>query len=236
MEKSSIIKRRSYKSSKTSCINIYSNCNICSYCRSKRQGRPVGECRIRRSQGSTRTFGGKDSKIAIAHSQRKTFGRDKDRHLQGIVAFQGRVYQPCTQKDNDLRVSSRERSKHQGRQTLNHLTDSQRIARQEGRRHSRNRSSGRHNEAANNENNKRITMASIFTKIIDGEIPSYKVAEDDNMLCFLTCTLAEGTFRCTKQRLITFRHETNCSLTHAFAKGGKSNQAKKYMRRNSVAV
>ena len=37
------------------------------------------------------------------------------------------------------------------------ITNSQRIAWQEGWRHSRNRSSGRHNEAANNENNKRIT-------------------------------------------------------------------------------
>lgn len=28
-------------------------------------------------------------------------------------------------------------------------------------------------------------MASIFTKIINGEIPSYKIAEDDNFLAFL---------------------------------------------------
>ena len=28
-------------------------------------------------------------------------------------------------------------------------------------------------------------MASIFTKIVNGEIPSYKVAEDDNFLAFL---------------------------------------------------
>lgn len=28
-------------------------------------------------------------------------------------------------------------------------------------------------------------MASIFTKIINGEIPSYKVAEDDNFIAFL---------------------------------------------------
>ena len=28
-------------------------------------------------------------------------------------------------------------------------------------------------------------MASIFTKIIDGEIPSYKIAEDENFLAFL---------------------------------------------------
>lgn len=28
-------------------------------------------------------------------------------------------------------------------------------------------------------------MASVFTKIISGEIPSYKVAEDDNFLAFL---------------------------------------------------
>jgi histidine triad (HIT) family protein len=28
-------------------------------------------------------------------------------------------------------------------------------------------------------------MASIFTKIISGEIPSYKIAEDDNFLAFL---------------------------------------------------
>ncbi|TYP97898.1 histidine triad (HIT) family protein [Tenacibaculum adriaticum] len=28
-------------------------------------------------------------------------------------------------------------------------------------------------------------MASIFTKIVNGEIPSYKVAEDDNYLAFL---------------------------------------------------
>ena len=28
-------------------------------------------------------------------------------------------------------------------------------------------------------------MASIFTQIIEGEIPSYKVAEDDNFIAFL---------------------------------------------------
>lgn len=28
-------------------------------------------------------------------------------------------------------------------------------------------------------------MASLFTKIVDGEIPAYKVAEDDNYLAFL---------------------------------------------------
>ena len=28
-------------------------------------------------------------------------------------------------------------------------------------------------------------MASVFTKIINGEIPSYKIAEDDNFLAFL---------------------------------------------------
>lgn len=28
-------------------------------------------------------------------------------------------------------------------------------------------------------------MASIFTKIVNGEIPSYKIAEDDNFLAFL---------------------------------------------------
>lgn len=28
-------------------------------------------------------------------------------------------------------------------------------------------------------------MASVFTKIIDGEIPSYKIAEDDNYFAFL---------------------------------------------------
>ncbi|HEX9152149.1 MAG TPA: HIT domain-containing protein, partial [Flavobacterium sp.] len=28
-------------------------------------------------------------------------------------------------------------------------------------------------------------MSSIFTKIINGEIPSYKIAEDDNFLAFL---------------------------------------------------
>ena len=28
-------------------------------------------------------------------------------------------------------------------------------------------------------------MASIFTRIINGEIPSYKVAEDENFLAFL---------------------------------------------------
>ena len=31
----------------------------------------------------------------------------------------------------------------------------------------------------------RISMASIFTKIIQGEIPSYRVAEDDNYFAFL---------------------------------------------------
>jgi histidine triad (HIT) family protein len=36
-------------------------------------------------------------------------------------------------------------------------------------------------------------MASIFTKIVNGEIPSYKVAEDDNFLAFLDIfPLAKG--------------------------------------------
>jgi histidine triad (HIT) family protein len=36
-------------------------------------------------------------------------------------------------------------------------------------------------------------MASIFTKIVKGEIPSYKVAEDDNFLAFLDIfPLAKG--------------------------------------------
>lgn len=36
-------------------------------------------------------------------------------------------------------------------------------------------------------------MASIFTRIINGEIPSYKVAEDDNYFAFLDINpLAEG--------------------------------------------
>ena len=32
---------------------------------------------------------------------------------------------------------------------------------------------------------KSIIMASIFTKIIDGEIPSHKIAEDENYYAFL---------------------------------------------------
>ena len=36
-------------------------------------------------------------------------------------------------------------------------------------------------------------MASIFTRIIDGEIPSYKIAEDDNYFAFLDINpIAEG--------------------------------------------
>jgi histidine triad (HIT) family protein len=36
-------------------------------------------------------------------------------------------------------------------------------------------------------------MASIFTKIINGEIPSYKVAEDENFYAFLDINpLAKG--------------------------------------------
>lgn len=36
-------------------------------------------------------------------------------------------------------------------------------------------------------------MASIFTKIVNGEIPSYKVAEDDNFYAFLDINpMAEG--------------------------------------------
>ena len=31
-------------------------------------------------------------------------------------------------------------------------------------------------------------MASIFTKIINGEIPCYKVAEDDHFIAFLDIT------------------------------------------------
>ena len=36
-------------------------------------------------------------------------------------------------------------------------------------------------------------MASIFTKIVNGEIPCYKIAEDENFLAFLDINpLAEG--------------------------------------------
>lgn len=47
-------------------------------------------------------------------------------------------------------------------------------------------------------------MASIFTRIINGEIPSYKVAEDENFLAFLDINpLEKGhTLVVPKKRLI----------------------------------
>jgi len=49
-------------------------------------------------------------------------------------------------------------------------------------------------------------MASIFTRIINGEIPSYKVAEDENYYAFLDIhPLAEGhTWLFPKRRQIIF--------------------------------
>ncbi len=47
-------------------------------------------------------------------------------------------------------------------------------------------------------------MATIFTKIINGEIPSYKVAEDDRFYAFLDINpLAEG------HTLVVPKHETD---------------------------
>ena len=38
-------------------------------------------------------------------------------------------------------------------------------------------------------------MASIFTRIINGEIPSYKVAEDENFLAFLDIKIGRASCR-----------------------------------------
>lgn len=46
-------------------------------------------------------------------------------------------------------------------------------------------------------------MSSIFTKIIEGEIPSYKIAEDDNFLAFLDVNPnAKGHTLCIPKREI----------------------------------
>ena len=48
-------------------------------------------------------------------------------------------------------------------------------------------------------------MATIFTKIINGEIPSYKIAEDDKHYAFLDINpVVEGHTLCLKKRMITF--------------------------------
>lgn len=49
-------------------------------------------------------------------------------------------------------------------------------------------------------------MATIFTKIINGEIPSYKIAEDDKHYAFLDINpVVEGhTLVVPKKRMITF--------------------------------
>lgn len=49
-------------------------------------------------------------------------------------------------------------------------------------------------------------MATIFTKIIKGEIPCYKIAEDENYFAFWISTLLlKGTlWWCLSRRLITF--------------------------------
>lgn len=43
----------------------------------------------------------------------------------------------------------------------------------------------KHGKAPNHENSKSNIMATIFSRIIAGEIPSYKVAESDNYYAFL---------------------------------------------------
>ena len=40
-------------------------------------------------------------------------------------------------------------------------------------------------------------MASIFTKIINGEISAYKITEDENFLAFLDVNNVYGGIRCT---------------------------------------
>ncbi len=48
-----------------------------------------------------------------------------------------------------------------------------------------------------------MTMASIFTKIVNGEIPAYKILEDDNFLAFLDVNPnAEGHTLCIPKKEI----------------------------------
>lgn len=48
-------------------------------------------------------------------------------------------------------------------------------------------------------------MSSIFTKIIDGEIPSYKIAEDDNYYAFLDINpSAKGHTLCIPKREVDY--------------------------------
>ncbi|MGD1845457.1 MAG: HIT family protein [Salibacteraceae bacterium] len=65
-------------------------------------------------------------------------------------------------------------------------------------------------------------MASLFTKIVDGEIPCYKIAEDENHLAFLDVfPLAKGhTLVIPKQETdyIFDLEDTTLAALHVFAK------------------
>jgi len=58
-------------------------------------------------------------------------------------------------------------------------------------------------------------MSSIFTKIINGEIPSYKIAEDDNFIAFLDVNPnAKGHTLCVPKQEIDKIFDLNEDLYH----------------------
>ena len=65
-------------------------------------------------------------------------------------------------------------------------------------------------------------MATIFSKIIAGEIPSYKVAEDDNFYAFLDINpLAKGHTLVVPKREVDYIYDLNdeeLAAMHVFAK------------------
>ena len=74
-------------------------------------------------------------------------------------------------------------------------------------------------------------MASIFTRIINGEIPSYKVAEDENFLAFLDINpLEKG------HTLVVPKNETLQGMIVFAKKVAKKIQAKIACKRVAVVV
>ena len=84
-------------------------------------------------------------------------------------------------------------------------------------------------------------MASIFTKIINGEIPCYKVAEDDNFIAFLDVNPnAQGHTLCVPKKevdkILDLDEETYMGLMAFSRKVGKAIEAAIPCKRVGITV
>lgn len=83
-------------------------------------------------------------------------------------------------------------------------------------------------------------MASIFTRIINGEIPSYKVAEDENFLAFLDINpLEKGHTLVVPKKEIDYIFDLDDETLQGmivFAKGWRKNPGENRLQRVAVVV